>query len=101
MNQQEQFFEELLLELQKTANNKKLLKEFLRDLLTPRELKEVCLRWQIIKQLNEGIPQRQIAKNLGVSITTITRGSKELADKHGGFKKVLERINQPDSYDHL
>lgn len=101
MNQHDQFFHELLDELQKTAHNKMLLKEFLRDLLTPHELKEISLRWQIIKQLNEGTPQRQIAKNLGVSIATVTRGSKELSDKHGGFKKVLERINRPDSYDHL
>lgn len=101
MTQQEQFLQELLEELKKTAHDKNLLQEFLRDLLTPRELKDISLRWQIIKQLNDGIPQRQVARNLSVSVATVTRGSKELADKHGGFKKVLERINRPDSYDHL
>lgn len=60
------------------------------DILTPTEFEEIVTRWQIIKQLSKGVPQRKIAKNLKVSITKITRGSRELRDKKGGFWKVLK-----------
>jgi TrpR family trp operon transcriptional repressor len=60
--------------------------EFLKGILTPKELAEISLRLQIIKQLKEGISQRQISENLGVGLATITRGSKEL--QNGKFKNV-------------
>ena len=63
--------------------------EFLEDILTPVEFEDIITRWQIIKQLSRGVPQREIAKQLGVSIAKITRGSRELKDKKGGFNKVL------------
>ena len=64
--------------------------DFLADLLTPAEWREVVLRWQLVKQLNAGVHQRDIAKNLGVSIAKITRGSRVLLNKHGGFNKILK-----------
>jgi TrpR family trp operon transcriptional repressor len=65
--------------------------EFMEDILTPTELEKIVTRWQIIKQLSRGVPQREIAKKLGVSIAKITRGSRELRDKKGGFNQVLEK----------
>ncbi len=50
----------------------------LRDLLTPSELADVTNRLQIFEQLGQGIPQRQIADQLGVGIATVTRGSNAL-----------------------
>lgn len=47
----------------------------LEDLLTRRELIEIAERWQIIKHLIAGKTQRQIAKQLHVSIGKVTRGS--------------------------
>lgn len=73
-----------------SIGDEKLLEKFLRDLLTPVELEDIVKRWQIVKQLHEGIPQRTIAKNLKVSIAKITRGSRELADERGGFNLVLK-----------
>ncbi|KKW09287.1 MAG: hypothetical protein UY44_C0004G0002 [Candidatus Kaiserbacteria bacterium GW2011_GWA2_49_19] len=64
--------------------------EFMEDILTPSEFEEIVTRWQIVKQLSKGIPQRGIAKKLVVSIAKITRGSRELRDKNGGFWKVLK-----------
>jgi len=77
--------------LAKTAKNKKLLKEFLKDLLTPTEYKDLAVRWQIIKQLKKGTTQRRISKSLGVSVATVTRGSRELLDKKGGFNQVWQK----------
>ena len=76
---------------QKVSQDRELLKEFLKDILTPKEYKLLGIRWQIVKQLGKGLSQRQIADNLGISTATITRGSRELLDKAGGFTKVLEK----------
>lgn len=84
--------EELITVLAKIAeSDKKLFEAFLIDLLTPAEYREVALRWQIVKLLHKGMPQRQIAEELGVSVATVSRGSRELLDLRGGFAKVLLR----------
>lgn len=54
------------------------MEKALRDLLTENELAEIANRLQIIEMLEQGIPQRQIADQLGVGIATVTRGSKAL-----------------------
>ena len=77
-------------------NDKKIMQEFLHDLLTKSELSDIVTRWQIIKQLDKGIPQRQISKNLGVSISNITRGSLELQNKKGGFRNVLDKFKHTE-----
>lgn len=65
---------------------KKELSDFLRGILTPKELEEIPQRLLIVKMLKQGIPQHEIAKKLGVGVATVTRGSKEL--KKGRFKKI-------------
>lgn len=56
----------------------KLMESFLKTILTPKELEEVATRLQILKMLKDGVPQRKIASELGVSIGTISRGSREI-----------------------
>ena len=51
---------------------------FLRWILTPQEFEQLPLRLQIIKMLKKGVPQREVAKKLGVGIATVTRGAIEL-----------------------
>ncbi|MEN9328742.1 MAG: hypothetical protein RI947_1550 [Candidatus Parcubacteria bacterium] len=60
------------------STSQKVLKDFLVGILTPKEIEEIAVRIEIIKQLKKGIPQQQIAKKLQVGIATVTRGSKEL-----------------------
>jgi TrpR family trp operon transcriptional repressor len=62
------------------------IEDFLKGILTLQELEEIPKRLQIIKLLKSGVPQREIATNLGVGIATVTRGSLEL--KKGRFKKI-------------
>jgi len=60
--------------------------EFLRGILTPKELLEIPQRLQIVKMLKQGVPHRQISGELKVGIATVTRGSKEL--QKGRFRNV-------------
>lgn len=62
------------------------LRDFLKGILTPDELEEISTRLEIVKRLKKGVAQHQIAKELGVGVATVTRGSKEL--QKGRFKNV-------------
>lgn len=72
--------------------NPEILSKFFEELLTPKEFKDITKRWQTVKQLYKKIPQRQISKNLGVSISKITRGSRVLQTQDSVFKKILKEI---------
>ncbi len=91
MKYEQKYGKELELLVFKVAKNKKLLHEFLIDLLSPSEYKDLGIRWQIVKLLNKGMPHREIAKRLRVSVATVTRGSRELANLKGGFRLMLKK----------
>lgn len=74
------------------ATDERDLEIFLRSLLTPKEIEDVSSRWEIFKQLKDGVTQRQISKNLGVSLCKITRGSKEMKTKRDIISDMLKKI---------
>lgn len=76
------------------SKDRALLHDFLTDLLTPGEYQEIATRWQIVKQLVRGVPQRDIMKSLGVAAATVTRGSRVLLNPAGGFRRVLQRLGK-------
>lgn len=61
----------------------------LSNLLTPQEIEEMALRLQVFKGLLNNKSQRQLAKDLNVSLATISRGSRELKYGKNGLQKVL------------
>jgi TrpR family trp operon transcriptional repressor len=69
-----------------------LIEEFLRCLLTPAEIADVAGRWALVKALREKTSQRDIAKDLGVSLCKITRGSRELKKENSAFARILEHV---------
>nr|AGS53355.1 hypothetical protein [uncultured bacterium contig00014] len=71
-----------------------LIKDFLRRLLTPAETADIAARWALVKALEQGAPQREIAKNLGISLCKITRGSKEMKNPDQAFQKMLAAVNR-------
>ena len=73
-------------------DDEELAEDFLKNILTPSELEEISKRLQIVKMLNKGIPQREVAKKLAVSMGTISRGSRELKYGTNGFSKVLKNL---------
>ena len=54
------------------------MSDFLQDLLTPQEIVELGDRIHVFQSLQKGNPQRDIAQELGISITTVSRGSRVL-----------------------
>jgi len=66
----------------------------LSDILTPQELESVAERWQLIQALAAGKPQREIAHELKLSISKITRGSRMLKYGSGGFKHFLAKLKK-------
>jgi TrpR family transcriptional regulator, trp operon repressor len=62
------------------ASDDEVLEKRLKVLLTPNEISEMVSRLKIIALLDEGVPQRDIAKQLGVGIATVTRGSRALKE---------------------
>lgn len=74
----DQQYRQELLEHLLAAKDTDKLELRLSKLLTPSELSEISNRLQIFKLLEAGLPQRQIAEQLGVGIATVTRGSRAL-----------------------
>jgi len=50
----------------------------LEDLLTPSEIGEIAERIQLLTQLKAGKTQRDIASDMGISVTTVSRGNRVL-----------------------
>ena len=71
------------------TKDRRLIIDFLHRLLTPAEVSAIASRWALVKALEEGIPQREISKNLGLSLCKITRGSRELKSPDKAFQKML------------
>jgi len=68
------------------VDSKEQMEDFLKGLLTPKELLEIPNRLEIIRMLKKGISQHDVAGKLGVGVATVTRGSREL--QKGRFKNV-------------
>jgi len=70
------------------------MRRFLEEILTPAERKDLALRWELMRLLADGVPQRQIAKELGVSLCKITRGARILKQADSVTKRHLMRRTQ-------
>jgi TrpR family trp operon transcriptional repressor len=66
------------------------IEDLLRCLLTPAETADIAARWALVKALDAGHSQREIARDLGISLCKITRGSRELKKPNSAFRRALE-----------
>ncbi len=71
-----------------------LLEKLMTEMLTPSEIDALVLRWELLKMLHQGMPQREISKTLGISLCKITRGSRELKKEGSAVKKILKRLDK-------
>lgn len=65
---------------------------FFRDLLTMAEIKEFTNRWQMVKMLVSGKSYIEVASELNVSTTTVTRVAHWLHHGMGGYKSVADGL---------
>ena len=72
-------------------DDERLMTEFLTELLTPAEVHRIEQRWGLVKLLEEGVSQREIARRLGISLCNITRGSRELKKPGSAFRAILDQ----------
>ena len=85
---------ELLEVFLKIGSSKEFVALFLKDMFTPNEIENLALRWQIVKKLNKGETHREVAGDLGLGISTVTRGSRMLRNKNGGFHQMLKKVGK-------
>lgn len=69
--------------------DKKDFKWAFEDLLTPSEIVSIAERINIFRLLKEGKSQREIAKDLEISITTVTRWNRVLQYECRAIKKYI------------
>jgi TrpR-related protein YerC/YecD len=67
---------------------------FLRDLLTEPEIEELSERFAAARLLAAGKSQREVAREVGLSLMTVTRVNKWLRRGEGGYRKAIRNTNE-------
>ena len=75
-----------------SSSDEKMAFDFIECLFTPAERKDIANRWLLVKEIDKGTTQREIARKFGMSLCKITRGSKELSKPDSAFRKVLDTL---------
>lgn len=70
---------------------------FLEDLCTIKEFLELSQRLEVARLLQSGASYTAITKATGASTATISRVSKCCEYGSGGYRTVIERMNQEES----
>lgn len=79
-----------LVRLFTAMDDEKKMSRLFEELLTERELNDLALRWQLLKELHQGMTQRDIASKHKISLCKITRGSKILKSEDSVVHELLE-----------
>lgn len=81
-------------------NSQEEAQAFLKEMLSEAEMSALSKRWRILSMLAEGRTQRDIVKELNVSLCKVTRGSKLLKDKNSVITKhFMENSNYGNNND--
>lgn len=75
--------------LVKNLHSEVEIESFFKELLTESEIETLSKRWRILEMLINGNTQRDISKELQVSLCKVTRGSKILKNKDSILAKLL------------
>lgn len=75
-------------------------KKFLRDLMTPQEIKELANRLEAAKLLTQDVQYNAISESTGLSSATIARIKKWLKGSLGGYRLVLARLSNSSVHHH-
>lgn len=81
-----------LLDVLASLEDPEAISRVLADLLTPSELEALDERWRIVKLLAAGHSQRQVRDEVGCSVTTVSRGNRQLRYGEGGFALAFDHL---------
>jgi len=90
---QQQLIQELAA-LFSAARGTEEIETLIEGLLTPSEIEEVIFRWRLLRRLVQGQTQRDISRELGVSLGKIARGSRLLQYGLPGFSEFIKRFDE-------
>ena len=62
-----------------------IIEQFLYDICTSAELESISDRWRVVPLLMAGHSYRDIASQTGISVTTVGRVAKTIAEGRGGY----------------
>ena len=79
-----------------SLENKEECYAFFEDLLTVKEMQDMAQRMEVAMLLDKGMNYQQISKDVGVSTATISRVNKCLSYGSGGYRCVLNRLNNQE-----
>ncbi len=84
-----QFFKAVL-----ALENEDECRRFFDDVATIKELLDLSARLEVARMLDNGAVFSEISRETGASSATISRVNKCLSYGEGGYKTVLERLNE-------
>ena len=68
--------------------------DFLRDLCTLGELRDMSQRWAVVRLLDAGLHYGEISQQTGASTATITRIASWLHHGEGGYRRMLTHLEE-------
>ena len=86
----------LLIKALVSIDNEEECSAFLDDLMTMKELNDISQRLQVAKMLSSQTVYNKIVEETGASTATISRVNKCLGYGGGGYKLVLERLENKE-----
>lgn len=91
---QEAAAERVLFQAVLTLRSVEECRAFFKDLCTPAELQALADRWSVVGLLQQGRSYRDIARQTGVSVTTIGRVARYLETGNGGYMLAARRLGE-------
>lgn len=76
-----------------SMDNAVFVASFFECLFTPAERSDLAKRWLLVREIDKGTTQRDIARMFKMSLCKITRGAKELKKENSAFRKVLDSLS--------
>ncbi len=67
---------------------------FVRDLCTLNEIRDMAQRWAVVRRLDAGQHYAEISRETGASTATITRIASWLNHGEGGYRAMLDKLDQ-------
>jgi TrpR family trp operon transcriptional repressor len=81
--------QEIFSDILTRISDKSLMNQFINEIFTDQEKKNLFLRCALLNLLKSGMTQREISKVLGVSLCKITRGSRILKNPESVINKYM------------